>query len=478
MARSVVYETDQRIADLEEMKRLSLETHQLILRRLEEYHSYAFYHKSLLTPIRRFPSELLSEIFVICVTDSAPDRFFSASRLSPLRKVCRRWRDIVDTTPRLWNHPPHISATSFLGADPSCLQIYFTLARDLPLSIDVYIYRTCVTVTPMLETLITHSEQIGELKVHCEWRGLRLLSGMSSRLRNLRTLELTTTNSIEDTDTAIFSIAPQLRDVCFMPSSSGYPLSRLGLPWTQLKTVTIQWPDLDYAWMVLLKAPQMEMCTFIQVLNVGNPRGNIRHTGLKGLSFKKAPRNQHTVFPAALFDNLDLPNLNSLLVELDDLTIHPIIALIARSGCRLTKLALNTPFIKGSLMTLLVETPSLTHLEVHYLWPTDIKGLTIDKNSKSEPIAPHLLVIHVRNLDRMNGPWCLLLNTLIRSRVDSLQSIQEIHIDFNNRVHASLFYDQLRCIPSSGFEDDWTVDLEQSLRELTTSSLPPKDEVL
>jgi hypothetical protein len=488
MARSVVYETEQRIADLQEIKRQSLETHQLILRRLEEYHSYAFYHESLLAPIRHFPPELLSEIFIISVTDSASDRFSSASRLSTLRKVCRRWRDIAHTTPRLWNRPPHISARSLLDADPSCLQIYFTLARDLPLSIDVYIDRSCVTGTPMLKTLITHSEQIGELKVHCEWRELRLLSGMSSRLRNLRTLELTTTNSIEDVDTAIFSIAPQLRDVCFMPSMPGYQLSRLGLPWTQLKTVTFNWPDLDYAWMVLSKAPHMEMCTFIQVSNVyiqvaniGNPRGIVRHTGLKGLSLKKDPCGEHTVFPALLFDNLVLPNLNSLLVQLNQLTIDPIIALIARSGCRLIKLALNTPLIKGSLMALLVETPSLTHLEVHFLWPTDISGLTIDKNSKNEPIAPHLRVIHVRNPALMNErSVCLSLNTLIRSRVDSLQSIQDIRLDFNDRYHASLIYGQLRGIPwtpSRDFGHDLTVEWAQSLRELTTSSLP-KDEVL
>ena len=271
MARSVVSETEQRIAELEETKQRSLETHQLILRQLEEYHSYAFYHKSLLAPIRHCPSELLSEIFVICVTDSASDSFISASRLSTLKKVCRRWRDIVHTTPRLWNRFPRISTKSLLGTEPSRLQIYFELARDLPLSIDVHIDESCVTLTPMLKTLIMHSDRIGELKIHCQWRELRLLSGMSSRLRNLRTLELTTINSKYDTDTAIFLIAPQLRDVCFMPSMSGYQLSRLGLPWTQLKTVNIQWPNLGYAWMVLSKSPHVEMCTFIQVANVGNP---------------------------------------------------------------------------------------------------------------------------------------------------------------------------------------------------------------
>ena len=480
MPRSVVSETELRIADLEEIKRRSSETNELILCRLEEYHSYAFYHQSFLAAIRHFPSELLSEIFIICVTDSASDRLFSASCLPTLRKVCRRWRDIVDTTPRLWNRLLRISASLFLETEPSGLLMRFTLARDLPLPIDVRIHQSCVTVTPMLKTLITHSDRICELKIHCRWRALHLLSGMSSRLRNLHTLELTTSNSFQDTDTAIFSIAPQLRDVCFRPSMSGYQFSRLGLPWTQLKTVTIQWLDLDYAWMVLSKAPHMEMCTFIQVANVGNPRGIIRHAGLKVLSFKRITRNQQTIFPASLFDNIVLPNLHSLLVQLDELTIDPIIALIARSGCRLTKLALNSCSIEGSLRALLVETPSLIHLEVHYLWSTRIDDLTIDKDSKNEPIAPHLRVIHVRNADYVDGPWCLLLNTLIQSRVDSLQSIQDIHLDFNNTAHALRIYNQLRGIPwtpSTHFERDPTVGWAQSLRKLT-STLPPKDDVL
>ena len=58
MPRSVVSETELRIANLDEIKRRSSETHELILCRLEEYHSYAFYHKSFLAAIRHFPSEL------------------------------------------------------------------------------------------------------------------------------------------------------------------------------------------------------------------------------------------------------------------------------------------------------------------------------------------------------------------------------------------------------------------------------------
>lgn len=475
VARSVVSEAEQRITDLEEIKRRSSETHQLILRRLEEYHSYALYHKSFFAPIFHFPLELLSEIFVICVTDSG------VSCLSTLRKVCRRWRDTVHSTPRLWNRPPRISASPRLETEPSRLELHLTLARDLPLSIDVSIHQWCVMVTPMLKTLVTHSDRIGELKIHCDWKGLRLLSGMSSRLCNLRTLELRINNGIENTDIAIFSIAPQLRDVCLLPSRSGYQFSRLGLPWAQLKTVTIRWPDLDYAWMVLSKAPHMEMCTFIHVENAGNPRGIIRHTGLKDLSFKKFPCNPQAVFPASLFDNLALPNLNSLLVQLDELTIDPIIALIARSGCRLTKLALNSYFIEGSLRALLVETPSLTHLEVDHLWPTSIKDLTIDKDSKNDPIAPHLRVIQVRKFNYVDEPWCLLLNTLIGSRVDSLQSIQEIHLNFDDQSHAFQVYGHLRGIPwtpSGDFGYDFTVDWARSLRKLTRSSLPPKDDAI
>ena len=191
---------------------------------------------------------------------------------------------------------------------------------------------------------------------------------------------------------------------------------------------------------------------------------------MNGLSFKKVPCNEQTVFPASLFNNLVLPNLNSLLLQLDELTIDPIIALIARSGCRLTKLASNSCSIEGSLRALLVETPSLTHLEVHYLWSTGIDDLTINKDSKNEPIAPHLCVIHVRNADYVDEPWCLLLNTLIQSRVDSFQSIQDIHLDFNNTAHALRIYNQLH-------ERDLMVGWAQSLRKLT-STLPPKDDVL
>ena len=69
VVRGIIAETEQRIVHLEEMDRRSLEVRQTVIRRLEEYRCFVFYQKSLVAPIRRLPTELLSEIFAIYVVD-------------------------------------------------------------------------------------------------------------------------------------------------------------------------------------------------------------------------------------------------------------------------------------------------------------------------------------------------------------------------------------------------------------------------
>ena len=54
------------------------------------------------------------------------------------------------------------------------------------------------------------------------------------------------------------------------------------------------------------------------MMNNGNPwHGTIRHTELKELSFKDVLNNDTDTFPAALSDVLVLPNLVSLLIDLE-----------------------------------------------------------------------------------------------------------------------------------------------------------------
>lgn len=476
VARGVIAETEQRIVQLKEMNRRSLEVHRTIFRRLEEYRRFVFYQKYLVAPIRRLPSELLSEIFVICVVDNIETNSGVLYRQWILAQVCRRWRHVVLNTPRIWNRPPRIVARPAYEANPSSVKTHFERAGGVPLSIDIYIAAgTCAKSSPLLATLIKHSHQIGELKINCQWEAFRAISKIRSELNNLRTLTLTTT--IQQTNsTSVFSLAPQLRDVSFMSKRilHGDQFSKLVLPWGQLKTITINRPDLDYAWKVFSNAPHMETCTLIETVNSGKPQGIVRHVELQQLHLKWC-LNCPAV-PTPLFDALVLPNLINLLIKVGDLTIDPVASLITRSGCSLSKLVLNVRVVRGSLLKLLEETDSLIHLEVHALSLADIKGLTVDKKDGNRAITPSLREIHIANVDRITDPSTI--NALIRSRddpeVSHVKPIQSIHLHCNISHLSKKMHGRLTGLPwmPSGLEFR-TVKWADSLRKIIDRLGPP-----
>ena len=243
-------------------------------------------------------------------------------------------------------------------------------------------------------------------------------------------------------------------------------------------------PDLDYVWMIFSQALHMESCTFIQIIYDGNPWHRIiRHTELKELSFEDVLNNYADTFPAALSDVLVLPNLVSLLINLEGdefligrLLIILIVSLIMRSECRLTKLVLKASIINGSLITLLKETASLIHLEVHTLSPADIKSLTVDKTDRKQPITPCLHVIHLTKIDDIADPS--LMNDLIHSwqEVDTepphLQPIQDMQLHFEVLSCAHQVYGKLHGLlwmpEYNGLEYGLAVRWENALRTLVS----------
>lgn len=434
-----------------------------------------------MAPIRRLPTELLSEIFAIYVADDIKTSSGMLRRQWSLAQVCRRWCHVVLNTPRLWNRPPRIYAGMTHEVDPSSVKTHFVRAGGLPLSIDVSInLGACAKPSRLLATLVKHSNQIGELKIESQWEAFCAISGIRSKLSNLRTLTLTTATP-QINNTSVFSLAPQLRGVSFMSKRvlCGDQFSRLVLPWSQLKTITINLPNLDYAWKVFSNAPHMETCTFTKIVNNGTPHGIVRHMDLQQLLLKGC--QDGPAFPIALFDTLVLPNLINLLIEFDNLTIDPITSLITRSGCSLSKLILNCPIVRGSLLKLLEETASLIHLEVHALSQADIKGLTVSKKNGNQPITPSLSEIHIANVNAITGPSSI--NTLIRSRarvnpkISDVKPIQRIHLYFKSDHLSQEMYGRFTGLPWMPYSEpesaDGTVEWAKSLREIIARLRPP-----
>lgn len=56
----------------------------------------------LKSPLRDFPAEILATIFHLVVVNPEDPDVEALSKISRLRGVCRRWRDVLRTTPNLW----------------------------------------------------------------------------------------------------------------------------------------------------------------------------------------------------------------------------------------------------------------------------------------------------------------------------------------------------------------------------------------
>ncbi|KAE9400643.1 hypothetical protein BT96DRAFT_818902, partial [Gymnopus androsaceus JB14] len=75
---------------------------QALATRRSTIRSFIRSHNALLSPMRRLPAEVLSEIFFHCLpTDRNPVRSIKEAPLL-FTRVCSRWRSIALESPRLW----------------------------------------------------------------------------------------------------------------------------------------------------------------------------------------------------------------------------------------------------------------------------------------------------------------------------------------------------------------------------------------
>ncbi|KIK62711.1 hypothetical protein GYMLUDRAFT_164176, partial [Collybiopsis luxurians FD-317 M1] len=109
-------------------------------------------HLALISPLRRLPREIISEIFVQCLpTDRNPTRSLTEAPLL-LTVLSKGLREIALSTPQLWNalhvFLPNTSFNSPIGIDEleplirrrkEGVEAWFQRSRCLPLSISVYL---------------------------------------------------------------------------------------------------------------------------------------------------------------------------------------------------------------------------------------------------------------------------------------------------------------------------------------------------
>ncbi|KAG1717704.1 hypothetical protein EDB19DRAFT_1574284, partial [Suillus lakei] len=73
--------------------------HQQLVEKKEKITQSMNLHKGFISPLWRFPNELLSQIFHRCLPDTLSR---SDGPMMLLIGICRRWREVATSTPSLW----------------------------------------------------------------------------------------------------------------------------------------------------------------------------------------------------------------------------------------------------------------------------------------------------------------------------------------------------------------------------------------
>ncbi|KAG7089958.1 hypothetical protein E1B28_011583 [Marasmius oreades] len=377
-----------------------------IMKKLERERAYLQRYideyRTLLSPIRKLPPEILTEIFSLhCQAPSWLRRPVIAPPMI-IAQTCSFWRQLALDTPLLWASF-HVTLSPFPG-NIQLLSTYLHRSKDLPLTVELD-YREpndCL----VLKTLLEHS-----------WRWKRFLLYGADRLSSiesplilplLKSLELSTITSSRVT--SIFKNALALKRLT-LDNVSVHTIELETLPCSRLTSVTVRRLSVSDALHVLHNCPNVEKVTISTrnfthwlhgAVHFDQP---VRLSSLTTLTFT-------TELFCPLFRNLITPSLTTLTVaaptEPYDMEVWPqseFVAFLQRSACPLRYLSLvNIELSDADLLSIFQHTPLLTHLSVKENPRPDLPGLitnrvlrrlTFPKTSANTqyPPLPHLQFI-------------------------------------------------------------------------------------
>ncbi|KAJ6467179.1 hypothetical protein C8R47DRAFT_1078746 [Mycena vitilis] len=393
-------------------------------------------YRSVLSPIRRMPAELLCEIFLH--TAGRPNRWDPRPMLPHqvpfvLGQISRLWRNVAINLPSLWNNID-IYDTWQLGANStlvplSSLKTQLARSRSTPLVVTVESWSPTIDfVLDQLHAILPHSNHWLSLSIVCAHntlnRLLHLLQSAKGQLSQLKRLQVDAEGLSQFWSASdLFLAAPHLCEVILTGHSHNNLSPPFVLPWTQLTSYRGYNTDETLLHVILPAASNLVEAA----LAVQRPTGyhaDVTLPHLRRLCVDQArPEFDDPVVHPDFLANLTVPQLEYLAGSAD---LVPILHLLQRSSCKLTTLVLRRdPLKSGSftppgpdLIAFLQCTPSLTHfvlqasidLETSDLFlcamrlsgsPTDLcprlVSFAYGTTGQPAPYSPHHLTSMVRS---------------------------------------------------------------------------------
>jgi len=253
----------------EEISRLHDLLNELEHRR-EKALTYIHKHRQLLSPIRRLPPEILAETFVRCLpSNHLPTRNLAEAPLL-LTLVCKQWREIALSTPRMWCalhiYVPYsrFNDVQFIEKRKAGIQQWLERSGSLPISLSVtHKHPTWTPVhdpdnpeapldpyseesplSSLMKCLVSFSPRWGELTLNVPIAALRPIASIPpERLLVLHRISVSVPFSYTDSHnlgasfTAFLDCLPQLNALYLREHSM--PEIQSGFRWSRLTELSL-----------------------------------------------------------------------------------------------------------------------------------------------------------------------------------------------------------------------------------------------
>ncbi|KIK66577.1 hypothetical protein GYMLUDRAFT_37736 [Collybiopsis luxurians FD-317 M1] len=276
------------------------------------------------SPIRRLPLEILSEIFVHCLPKK---KFIRPSPHEPpllLTQICRRWRDVAISTSKLWSSIL-ITVTERCHPDISLVQTFMDRSAMHPLS-----FRINESLADADFTGSLHSEVFGLLWAsHVRWKDIQLdyrdwrmpESSLAKIVQTPPSLETLSLHREYWDSEALdplrrLSHAPHLRKISWSGVLKGYPNPADIMPLESLQKLSLDHTLTKADFMQnLRRSTQLVSCTLSVYLaspiGVDPDAANVRLTfpNLKSFDITTDAADEQ------IFDVLELPSLETLRIS-------------------------------------------------------------------------------------------------------------------------------------------------------------------
>lgn len=335
----------------------------------------------LSAPIRTVPVELLAEIFTLTMREEAQhlSHFKQAFRLS---HVCAHWREIANTTPRLWIWPIVVGNPRILpmAEDANIDVMQNWLSRSASLSVPVVItiggkQDETSDIPLVLEELLRISHRWGSLHIRGSPPPALLRRLVEQGKDSLEGLFL----SNLDGPPYILSLntTPRLRQVSILGSTL------LEMPWAQLTDLTLNISDDPLS----ILAQCIHLITASLVINTVITQ---RSTSAFILYHLRSLFLCHVGSPEFSMHRLCAPALEDLHVGQAEWTEAQFAAFLSRSP-NITQLEISRSHLTpDALRVILTHTPSLTHLSLTDYPHLETLLSALHYEDGAIPLVPHL----------------------------------------------------------------------------------------